>query len=167
MEIAFSPVRPEADTLVFAVPKGGFDALPLSAASVLVGGAAAARFTGEAGSSFESFVDEGGKVLRVVLVGTGAGGDVDFERAGAALTARLATSGAVHAAVEFVGAARRRTGGAPCLWRIAARLADRHLPYPAGGEGQADPEAGHAGVERRRGGMGKTGCRGRGRGVHP
>ena len=124
MEIAFSPVRPEADTLVFAVPKGGFDALPLSAASVLVGGAAAARFTGEAGSSFESFVDEGGKVLRVVLVGTGAGGDVDFERAGAALTARLATSGAVHAAVEFLGAsggeqaARLAFGALLRGWRI-------------------------------------------------
>ncbi|WP_176591646.1 leucyl aminopeptidase [Sphingobium sp. EM0848] len=105
MEIAFSPIRPEADTLAFAVPKGGFDALPLSAAPVLAAGAAAARFTGEAGSSFESFVEEGGKVLRVVLVGTGAGSDADYERAGGALTARLATSGAAHAAVEFFGGA--------------------------------------------------------------
>lgn len=105
MEIAFSPVRPEADTLVFAVPKGGFDALPLSAAPVLAAGAAAARFAGEAGSSFESFVEEGGKVLRVVLVGTGAGSDADYERAGSALTARLSTSGASHAAVEFFGGA--------------------------------------------------------------
>ena len=105
MEIAFSPIRPEADTLVFAVPKGGFDALPLGAAPVLAAGAAAARFAGEAGSSFESFVEEGGKVLRVVLVGTGVGSDADYERAGGALTARLATSGAAHAAVEFFGGA--------------------------------------------------------------
>ncbi|WP_313807766.1 leucyl aminopeptidase [Sphingobium sp.] len=105
MEIAFSPIRPDADTLVFAVPKGGFDALPLAAAPVLAAGAAAARFAGEAGSSFESFVEEGGKVLRVVLVGTGAGSDADYERAGGALTARLATSGATHAAVEFFGGA--------------------------------------------------------------
>src|SRR3546814_8250384 len=96
MEIAFSPVRPEADTLVFAVPKGGFDALPLAAAPVLAAGAAAARFTGEAGSSFESFGEAGGKVLRVVLVGTGAGSDADQERSGSALTARLATSGATQ-----------------------------------------------------------------------
>jgi leucyl aminopeptidase len=103
MEIAFSPVRPDADTLVFAVPKGGFDALPLAAAPVLAAGAAAARFTGEVATSFESFVEEGGRIVRVVLVGTGGGSDTDYERAGAALTARLATSGATHAAVEFFG----------------------------------------------------------------
>ncbi|BAI97386.1 putative cytosol aminopeptidase [Sphingobium sp. TA15] len=124
MEIAFSPVRPEADTLVFAVPKGGFDALPLAAAAVLAAGAAAARFTGEAGSSFESFVEEGGKVLRVVLVGTGAGSDADHERAGSALTARLATSGATHAAVEFFGGASGESAAALAFgaslrgWRI-------------------------------------------------
>ncbi|WP_150290769.1 leucyl aminopeptidase [Sphingobium estronivorans] len=124
MEIAFSPIRPEADTLAFAVPKGGFDALPLSAAPVLAAGASAARFTGEAGSSFESFVDEGGKVLRVVLVGTGAGSAADYERAGGALTARLATSGATHAAVEFFGgasgeqAAQLAFGASLRGWRI-------------------------------------------------
>ena len=105
MEIAFTPVRPDADTLVFAVPKGGFDALPISAAATFAAGAAAARFTGEAGGSFESFAEEGGKVLRIVLVGTGGGSESDFERAGAALTARLLTSGTSHAAVEFFGGA--------------------------------------------------------------
>ncbi|HKT76055.1 MAG TPA: M17 family peptidase N-terminal domain-containing protein, partial [Sphingobium sp.] len=124
MEIAFSPVRPDADTLVFAVPKGGFDALPLAAAPTLAAGAAAARFTGEAGSSFESFVEEGGKVLRVVLIGTGAGAEGDYERAGAALTAKLLTSGATHAAVEFFGgvsgdnAARLASGAQLRAWRI-------------------------------------------------
>ncbi|WP_022681391.1 leucyl aminopeptidase [Sphingobium bisphenolivorans] len=105
MEIAFSPIRPDADTLVFAVPKGGFDALPLAAAPTLAAGASAARFAGEAGSSFESFAEEGGKVLRAVLIGTGSGSDTDFEKAGAALTARLSNSGATHAAVEFFGPA--------------------------------------------------------------
>ncbi|WP_242126147.1 leucyl aminopeptidase [Sphingobium sp. Sx8-8] len=124
MEIAFSPIRPDADTLVFAVPKGGFDALPLAAAPVLAAGAAAARFTGEAGSSFESFAEEGGKVLRVVLVGTGSGSDADHERAGSALTARLSTSGAAHAAVEFFGGASGEKAAALALgallrgWRI-------------------------------------------------
>lgn len=124
MEIAFSPIRPDADTLVFAVPKGGFDALPLAAAPVLAAGAAAARFTGEAGSSFESFVEEGGKVLRVVLVGTGAGSDADYERAGSALTARLSTSGAAHAVVEFFGGASGEKAASLALgallrgWRI-------------------------------------------------
>ena len=124
MEIAFSPVRPDADTLVFAVPKGGFDALPLSAAPTLAAGAGAARFAGEAGTSFESFAEEGGKVLRVVLIGTGGGSEADYERAGAALTARLSTSGATHAAVEFFGgasgenAARLAYGVLMRGWRI-------------------------------------------------
>ena len=105
MDIQFSPTRPEADTLAFVVPKGGFDALPLAAAPVLAAGATASRFTGEVGTSFESFVEEGGKTLRVLLLGVGAGSEQDFEKAGAALTAKLNYSGATHAAVEFFGGA--------------------------------------------------------------
>ena len=104
MDIRFAPTRPDADTLVLAVQKG-FDALPLAAAATLSAGAAASRFIGETGTSFESFVEEGGKTLRVLLLGTGAGSAQDMEKAGAALTAKLATSGASHAAVEFVGEA--------------------------------------------------------------
>ncbi|MFZ2997515.1 leucyl aminopeptidase [Sphingobium sp.] len=103
MDIQFSPARPETDTLVFAVPKNGFDALPVNASATLVAGAAAARFTGDVGASFESFVDEGGRTVRVLLIGTGAASASDLERAGATLTARLLTSGATHASVEFVG----------------------------------------------------------------
>ena len=105
MDIHFSPTRPDADTLVFAVPKGGFDTLPLAAAPTLAAGAAASRFTGETASDFESFVAEGGKTLRVLLLGIGAGSAQDVEKAGAALTGKLATSGAIHAAVEFFGGA--------------------------------------------------------------
>ena len=105
MDIQFSPTRPAADTLVFVVPKGGFDTLPIAAAPVLAAGASASRFVGETGSSFESFVDEGGRTVRVLLLGVGAKADQDYEKAGAALTAKLATSGAIHAAVEFFGGA--------------------------------------------------------------
>ncbi|MGC4251763.1 MAG: leucyl aminopeptidase [Sphingobium sp.] len=105
MDIAFSPSRPDADTLVFAVSKGAVETLPLTASPTLTAGAAAARFTGEPGTSFESFAEEGGKVLRILLLGIGAGSEADLERAGGALTAKLATSGAVHAAVEFPGGA--------------------------------------------------------------
>lgn len=107
MDIQFSPTRPAADTLVFVVPKGGFDTLPLAAAPVLAAGANASRFTGETGSSFESFVEEAGRTVRVLLLGVGGKTDQDYEKAGAALTAKLATSGAVHAVVEFFG------GGSP------------------------------------------------------
>ena len=105
MDIQFSPTRPDADTLAFVVPKGGFDALPLTAAPVLAAGAAASRFTGETGTSFESFIEEGGRTLRVLLLGAGAGTETDYEKAGAALTAKLNISGATHAAVEFFGGA--------------------------------------------------------------
>ncbi|WP_298397363.1 leucyl aminopeptidase [Sphingobium sp.] len=124
MDIQFSPTRPDADTLAFIVPKGGFDALPLAAAPVLAAGAAASRFMGETGSSFESFVEEGGKTVRVLLLGVGAGGEQDYERAGAALTAKLNLSGASHAAVEFVGgatgeqAAQLAFGALLRSWRI-------------------------------------------------
>ncbi len=119
MDIQFSPTRPDSDTLVFAVAKGGFETLPLAAASTVAAGAAASRFTGEAGTSFETFTDEGGKTLRLVLLGVGTGTDLDYEKAGAALTAKLATSGATHAAVEFSGGA---TGEQAAQLAFGARL---------------------------------------------
>ena len=124
MEITISPTRPQIDTLAFAVAKGGFDALPIAAAATLAAGAAAARFSGEAGATFESFVEEAGQVLRVVLVGIGAGADADLERAGGALAARLLNSGASHVAIEFPGgipgegAARLAYGVKLRSWRI-------------------------------------------------
>ncbi|MGE4324175.1 MAG: leucyl aminopeptidase [Sphingobium sp.] len=124
MDILFSSSRPAADTLVIAVGKGVPDRVPLAASATLVAGAQAARFTGEAGATFESFVEEAGAVVRVILLGTGDGTDKDMERAGGSLTARLATSGAVHAAVEFPqgaadgGAARLALGAVLRGWRI-------------------------------------------------
>lgn len=124
MDIAFSPTRPAADTLVFAVEKGGsLDTLPVAAASTLAAGAASARFTGEASSSFETYVEEAGQVMRIVLLGMGAGSDADLEKAGGALTAKLLTSGATHAVVEFPagvsagGAARFALGATLRGWR--------------------------------------------------
>jgi leucyl aminopeptidase len=124
MDIAISATRPIADTLVFAVTKDGIAALPVTAAKTLATGAEAARFSGEPGTIFESFVEEGGAVLRVLLLGIGGGGTSDYERAGGALTARLSTSGAIHAAVEFPAgatgeqAARLAHGALLRGWRI-------------------------------------------------
>ncbi|MDI1294652.1 MAG: leucyl aminopeptidase [bacterium] len=137
MDILFSPTRPEADTLVLAVAKGGFDTLPIAASATLVAGAAAARFTGEVGTTFESFAEEGGKVVRIVLLGTGSSSEADLERAGAALTARLATSGAIHAVVELpagvngAGAAHLASGALLRGWRIdtyRTRLPEKAKP---------------------------------------
>jgi leucyl aminopeptidase len=125
MDIAISPSRPiSADTLVLALAKDATDALPLASAAMLSAGAKAARFGGEAGTTFESFVEEGGSVLRVVLLGIGSGSDADLERAGGGLTAKLATSGATDVAVEFpggisgAGAALLGFGALLRSWRI-------------------------------------------------
>ncbi|MDE0947110.1 MAG: hypothetical protein OSA39_09765, partial [Sphingobium sp.] len=124
MDIAISPTRPDTDSLAFAVAKGALASLPLAASATLVAGAAAARFTGETGTSLESFVEEDGKLLRVVLVGTGSGSDADMERAGGALAAKLLSSGATHVAVECIGdvtgegAARLGFGALLRSWRI-------------------------------------------------
>ena len=124
MDIIFSLSRPVADTLVFAVIKGAAVVAPVAAAATLAAAAQAARFSGDAGSSFESFVEEDGRVVRVLLLGVGAGTDADMEKAGGALTARLINSGATHAAVEFLGniggesAARLAFGAQLRSWRI-------------------------------------------------
>jgi leucyl aminopeptidase len=104
MQIAFAADRPaDADALAFLVAKDGVIAPAVSAAPMLAEAAAAARFTGEAGSSFDSFVSEGGRTLRVVLVGTGDGGDAALEKAGGALVARLQKSGSRHVALSGDG----------------------------------------------------------------
>jgi leucyl aminopeptidase len=124
MDIAISSTRPTADTLVFAVAKDGIAALPLGAAKTLAAGAEAARFSGEAGATFESFVEEGDAVVRVLLLGIGGGSASDYERAGGAVTARLSSSGATHAAVEFPAgtsgelAAHLAQGALLRAWRI-------------------------------------------------
>ncbi|MBH1998333.1 MAG: leucyl aminopeptidase [Sphingomonadaceae bacterium] len=137
MDIAISPTRPDTDTLVFAVAKGSIPALPVAASATLVAGAAAARFTGEVASSFESFVEEGGRTVRILLLGTGGGSDADLERAGGALAAKLLNSGAIHAAVEIVGgasgegAARLAFGALMRSWRIdtyRTRLPEKAKP---------------------------------------
>ncbi|MEJ7927700.1 leucyl aminopeptidase [Sphingobium sp. AN641] len=137
MDIAFSPSRPEADTLVLAMAKDATGGLPIAAGSVVIAGARAARFAGDTGTTFETFVEEAGQVLRVVLLGIGGGDDADLERAGGALTAKLATSGAAHAAVEFPGgvsgaaAARLAYGASLRAWRIdtyRTRLPEKSRP---------------------------------------
>ncbi|WP_443970953.1 leucyl aminopeptidase [Sphingobium sp. CR28] len=101
MRITVSSSRPnDAQALVFLVAKDGGVAPPLAAASLVREGAAAARFKGDAGSLFETFVEEDGAVVRVILAGIGGGATADLEKAGGAVTARLQTSGVTTAEVE-------------------------------------------------------------------
>lgn len=100
MEIRFSSVRsPDADTLVFAVKADGLSQLPTAAD--MNAAAQLGRFTGECGSIVESFRDVEGAARRVLLLGIGGASDTDMEKAGAALVARLLTSGAKQASVSF------------------------------------------------------------------
>jgi leucyl aminopeptidase len=83
------------------------DKLPAGLERAIAEGATAARFTGKTGQLFETFVERGGKVVRLALVGAGtangddeAGGAAALERAGAALAARYATSGEATLAID-------------------------------------------------------------------
>ena len=75
--------------------------LPLESGKVVIDGAKAARFEGGAGEVFDIFVSEGGKTLRVALVGTGAQSRTDLERAGGQLVAKYQRSGVVSLAVDM------------------------------------------------------------------
>ncbi|MGI4731696.1 MAG: leucyl aminopeptidase [Janthinobacterium lividum] len=135
--------RPDAPVLALPVGTGGLATLQagsLGDAGLRIVRAAAAghRFEGEAGSVVEAFVPAGDAVRRVLLLGIGAGGEADWEKAGGALTARLLTSGveavrvdladaapSARAAARFAGAAAQRG------WRHDAyrtRLAEKAKP---------------------------------------
>jgi len=106
MDIQFvAQIDASADVVAFPVRKGGLAALVQALGDphgALLGGAAAqARFEGAAGAVAETAAVEGGRVLRLLLVGIGEGSVHDLERSGAALTARLQTSGAGAVHVDF------------------------------------------------------------------
>src|SRR5690606_39253407 len=82
------------------------DKLPTELERPLAEGARAARFTGKAGQLFEGFVERGGEVVRVALVGAGKADDsrsASLERAGAALAARYLTSGETTITLDAAG----------------------------------------------------------------
>src|SRR3546814_7014147 len=78
-------------TMLFRSPHA---ALPAAAA-------AQARFEGAAGAVAETVALDGDAAKRLLLVGIGEGSVHDLERGGAALTARLQTSGASAVSVDF------------------------------------------------------------------
>lgn len=123
MQVIFSATRP-ADATVLALPveKDGLDRMPAGtlddATLALVRGAArAGRFEGEAGAIAEIFVPGGDTANRILLLGVGSGSEVDYERAGGALTARFLVSGVTAVTVDFAA-----LGGAPTA-RAVARFA--------------------------------------------
>ncbi|MDX5984911.1 leucyl aminopeptidase [Sphingomonas echinoides] len=128
MQIEFSSAAPaSAAAIALLVEKDGLARLATTlidaAALDLVKAAAqASRFEGEAAAVVETFVADGaGGVRRVLLLGTGAAGEAEYERAGGALTARLLTSGVKTASVDFASAGTTPKAAA----RFAAAAAQR------------------------------------------
>ena len=98
MDIQFvAQIDASADVVAFPVRKGEAGAL-----GALLGAAAAqARFEGAAGAVAETAAIDGDQAKRLLLVGIGEGSEHDLERGGAALTARLQTSGVTAVHVDF------------------------------------------------------------------
>jgi len=98
MDIQFvAQIDASADVVAFPVRKGEAGAL-----GALLGAAAAqARFDGAAGAIAETAAIDGEQAKRLLLVGIGEGSEQDLERGGAALVAKLQTSGATEVHVDF------------------------------------------------------------------
>jgi leucyl aminopeptidase len=136
MDIQFvAQIDASADVVAFPVRKGEAGAL-----GALLGAAATqARFDGAAGTIAETAAIDGAQAKRLLLVGIGEGGEQDIERGGAALTAKLQTSGVTHVHVDFASAGQSDAddvlafamGARLRNWRLdtyRTRLADKAKP---------------------------------------
>lgn len=136
MDIQFvAQIDASADVVAFPVRKGEAGAL-----GALLGAAAAqARFDGAAGTVTETAAIDGDQAKRLLLVGIGEGGELDLERGGAALTAKLQTSGATAVHVDFASTGQSDAddvlafamGARLRNWRLdtyRTRLADKAKP---------------------------------------
>ena len=137
MLVRFAPARPEG-TYVLALPiatgtlTDRIAGFAPGAREIAQRAAEAGRFDGETASIAEAFVPEEAGVRRLLLVGTGAAGDIDrgfYERASAALVARLLTSGETTLVIDVTGAAAEPSQIAVRLAFGAALRAWRHDVY--------------------------------------
>ncbi len=127
IKVRFSASRPAgAHCLILPVAKSGLDGASLPGdASVLRAAAKAARFEGEAGSSFEQHIGHEAGAQRLVLLGAGAGSAEDLEKAGGALSAKLLTSGETEATLDVSGL----SASAEAVARMAAAASLRSWRY--------------------------------------
>lgn len=136
MDIQFvAQIDASADVVAFPVRKGEAGAL-----GALLGAAAEqARFDGSAGTVAETAAIDGEQAKRLLLVGIGEGSEHDLERGGAALTAKLQTSGVATVHVDFASAGQSDAddvlafamGARLRNWRLdtyRTRLADKAKP---------------------------------------
>ncbi|MEH3160283.1 MAG: leucyl aminopeptidase [Sphingomonas taxi] len=131
MQIAFTSAR-SSTPAILALPvekdaAGRTEWPGVAAEHQAIAGAAAraARFDGEAGAIVELFVTEGDAPAHVLLLGVGAGGEADWEKAGGALVAKLLTSGATEVTADLSAASPTPKAAA----RFAAAAAQRAWRY--------------------------------------
>jgi leucyl aminopeptidase len=132
MKVSFASTRPEG-SYALALPIWGEDmltdrlaGLDPAAAKLAARAAEAQRFEREAAAIAETFVVEGERARRLLLVGLGGkpGDEALFEKAGGALAAKLLTSGETRLVIDLNGlgigaeaAARIGFGAAARSWR--------------------------------------------------
>jgi leucyl aminopeptidase len=108
IKVSFASTQPASPfALVLPVPKEGLDAISISGAdSVAIRKFARLnRFEAEVGSIFEHFMTSGESISRVLLAGIGQGSAEDWEKLGAAVCAKLLTSGEAVVAFDLSGLA--------------------------------------------------------------
>ena len=122
MQIIFAAAPDPAGVNVLLIEKDGLSRAALADARPLAdAAAAAARFTGEAGSIVELFVPAGDTAHHLLLLGIGSGAEPDWAKAGGALVAKLLTSGTTALSVDLAG-----TGATPeAIARFAGAAAQR------------------------------------------
>jgi leucyl aminopeptidase len=139
MQIRFADTRPAGD-FALVLPATGSSRPGVQALGEAKAGVEAAlkrsRFDGESGSVVEHFL-EGDQGRRLLVVGTGKGGDA-AEKLGGTAAARLLTSGESNAVIDLTGldydadsAARVALGAALRSWRYdryRTRLKDKQKP---------------------------------------
>lgn len=123
MKILFSQTIPTDARLVARIANKG--TMPAGLETSLVEGARTARFKGNAGQSFDGFVERGEMVVRVAIAGAGEPGSADrrtnLEKAGAALTAKFLTSGETSMVLDLSDSALGAQDAASVLLGLRLR----------------------------------------------
>jgi leucyl aminopeptidase len=160
MQIRFADSRPSGD-YALVLPAAGKDRAALerlgSSRQAIEAALDRQRFEGEASSVSEQFFDDGGKVRRLLIVGTGGGALAadGAEKLGGTAAARLQTSGESTAVIDLTGlgydaeaTARVGLGAALRSWRYdryRTKLKDNQKPTLQ----EVVIVGGHAGAESR------------------
>ena len=128
MKIEFVAAVPAGTQIVARVVDE--DTLPADLEPTLAHGAKAARFKGKPGQVFDGFAERGGEVVRIALSGAGEKAaearGANLEKAGGALAAKYACSGAETIAIEAEGLTADEIGCVLTGLRLRAWRYDRY-----------------------------------------